>query len=288
MSHWANSLSDCRESKQCSGEEKFRTSQKLNLQSNQFIRKQFPYFRTRNLPIPQPCSPQLFLTLLEGGKKRDSCQPWAKLNPQPCSQQFLYANRMCVRERAFQWAIRWNNRWETYSAFLTLQQKPAPEIKQTSFLKQEFSNKSAELQPGFVPEKVQPCLLLGCLKAQKEQNQPLLPLWIQLFLYLEIPVAASLGAKPFCSVFVKGLCPSAAVPLGSSWCGTRQGGAGLYAVPSPDFQLLLDMHGVGCDTQAQQPACRKVQRVKEPAERGRNASPDGTAWNTLPTAHAQC
>lgn len=126
--------------------------------------------------------------------------------------------------------------------FSALQQRPAPEIKQTSFLKQE-----CKIMARFFPEKVQPCLLLACVKAQKEQNQPFLPLWIQLFFYPQISVAASLGAKPFCSIFVKGLCPSPAVPLGSSRCKTCDRGAELCAVPTLDLQVLLNMHDIGSD-----------------------------------------
>lgn len=58
--------------------------------------------------------------------------------------------------------------------------KACPGNKTDSLLKTGVQNYSQV----FIPEKVQPCLLLACLKAQKEQNQPFFPLWIQLFLYL--------------------------------------------------------------------------------------------------------
>lgn len=66
--------------------------------------------------------------------------------------------------------------------FSAVQQRPAQEITQPNFLNQEcritaiFHCSSDAVSP--------PCLLLACVKAPREQNQPSLPLWVQLIFYV--------------------------------------------------------------------------------------------------------
>lgn len=133
---------------------------------------------------PRAPAPQLQGNYLAGGQKSETRQR-AELSHQPCSQQLPRVCTVCAeceRGRELQRAIR-NSMGGGTAGLFSIVQRAALGRKMSNFLKR-VQNYSRFLLVKSSNAVSQLCLPLACVKTQREQNQPCLPLWIQLFFYV--------------------------------------------------------------------------------------------------------